>query len=163
MTRQRQPEIDLHINGKNLLLLGIFDGWQARLVLGPDLDDVGVSLFLDTTSVCAAAGSASDVDVGDKLFSFRSRSVEALGKGRYRVVGDFTGAEPTRELALSLETPVGHTAMVALSFDAQKKDFGDNWSHLVQNTSLVGADSGDDGSPRREAVAWLRTPDIAAA
>ena len=159
----QHPGIDLHINGRNLLLLGIFDGWQSRLVLGPDLDDVGVSLFVDTTSVRAGDPEGDDVDAGARLFSFRSRSVEALGKGRYRIVGDFTGAEPARELALSLESPMGHTPLIALSFNAQKKDFGDNWSSLVENTTLVGRASGQDEGPQREAAAWLTPPEVAAA
>jgi polyisoprenoid-binding protein YceI len=158
----QHPGIDLRINGKNLLLLGNFNGWQSRLVLGPDLDDVGVSLFVDTTSVRAGDAHGDDIAVGDRLFSFRSRSVEALGKGRYRVVGDFTGAEPTREIELNVETPMGHTALIALSFEAQKKDFGDNWGSLVENTTLFGSIHDGEG-PQREAAAWLRAPNVAAA
>ena len=151
-----RPGIDLRINGKNLLLSGTFSGWQSRLVLGPDLDDVGVSLFVDTTSV------GSD-DAPEKLFSFRSRSVESLGKGRYRVMGDFTGAQPTRELEFKVETPMGHTPLIALSFDAERKDFGDHWSSLVENTTLFGKLENEGDGPQREASGWLTVPNVAAA
>jgi polyisoprenoid-binding protein YceI len=151
-----RPALDLHIHGKGLLLSGTFGGWQSRLVLGPDLDDVGVSLFVDSTSV------GTDVDVGKKLFSFRSRSVESLGRGKYRVIGDFTGAEPTRELAIDVETPLGHTPLIALSFDAEKKDFGAGYPALVENATLFDKAKDEDG-PQREAAGWLVVPNIAAA
>jgi polyisoprenoid-binding protein YceI len=157
----RRPEIDLEIHGKNLLLSGAFGAWQSRLVLGPDLDDVGLNLFVDSTSVRSATAGA-DADVGDKLFSFRSRDVVSLGKGKYRVMGDFTGAEETRPLEVSIETPMGHTPHFVISFAAEKKDFGPRWSSLVDNATLFGK-AGDEDGPRREAAGWLMIPDVAAA
>jgi polyisoprenoid-binding protein YceI len=152
-----RPAIDLQIHGKGLLLSGTFGGWQSRLVLGPDLDDVGVSLFVDSTSV------GSDVDRSEKLFSFRSREVASLGKGRYRVIGDFTGAEATRELAVDVETPLGHTPLIAVSFEAEKKDFGaTGYQALVENATLFGKAADADG-PQREAAGWIVTPEVAAA
>jgi hypothetical protein len=152
-----RPSIDLEIRGKGLLLSGTFGAWQSRLVLGPDLDDVGVNFFVDSTSV------RSDVDVGPKLFSFRSHDVVSLGRGKYRVTGDFTGAEPTRPLEVSVETPLGHTPHIIVSFAAEKKDFGDGWSSLLDNATLFGkADDADDG-PHREAAGWLTVPAVAAA
>jgi polyisoprenoid-binding protein YceI len=152
------PGIALQINGKGLLVTGNFGGWQSRLVLGPDLDQVGVNLFVDATSV----RNRSDEDVGQKLFSFRSRSVASTGRGRYRLVGDFTGAEPTRELEMEMETTLGHTPLFVLSFAAEKKDFGDHWGSLVENAAPFGIGR-DDGGPVREATAWLRAPQLAAA
>ncbi|HVZ73709.1 MAG TPA: YceI family protein [Polyangia bacterium] len=156
----RQPAVDLRISGKNLLLSGSFEGWQSRLVLGPDLDDVNVSLFVDATSV--GLRPANDTSPADRLFSFRSKSVESLGKGRFRVIGDFTGAEPERELAVDVETPLGHTALIALTFAARKGDFGDYWDRLVENATLFDAHPAGEG-PQREAAGWLRTPVLAAA
>ncbi|MDB4980309.1 MAG: hypothetical protein JWM82_1061 [Myxococcales bacterium] len=153
-----RPGIDLHITGKNLLLSGTFAGWQSRLVLGPDLDDVGLSLFVDSTSV-----QGQDVAAEDKLFTFRSRAVDNLGKGRYRVTGDFTGAQPSRELSVDVETPLGHTAIIALSFAAQKKDFGEHWQSLVENATLLGAERPTNDGPQREAAGWLTAPNVAAA
>jgi polyisoprenoid-binding protein YceI len=154
-----RPAIDLHIHGKGLLLNGTFAGWQSRLILGPDLDDVGVSLFVDSTSVGANIRKAADAS--DKLFSFRSRSVESLGRGRYRVIGDFTGAEATREMALDVETPLGHTPLIAVSFAAEKKDFGEGYQALVENANLF--DRPDEEGPRPEAAGWLVVPEVGSA
>src|ERR1700751_5824388 len=99
-----RPDIDLEIHGKGLLLSGVFGAWQSRLILGPDLDDVGVNLFIYSTSV----RGARDVGVGKKLFSFRSRNVVPLGSGQYRVLGDFTNADETRLLEIAVESPLGH-------------------------------------------------------
>jgi polyisoprenoid-binding protein YceI len=156
-----RPAIDLHIHGKGLLLSGTFAGWQSRLILGPDLDDVGVSLFVDSTSVGLDSGKKK-ADDSDKLFSFRSKSVESLGRGRYRVIGDFTGAEPTRELALDVETPLGHTPLIAVSFAAEKKDFGEGYQALVENANLFDKDGEDEG-PRPEAAGWLVIPEVGSA
>jgi polyisoprenoid-binding protein YceI len=156
-----RPAIDLHIHGKGLMLSGTFAGWQSRLILGPDLDDVGVSLFVDSTSV--GVGTAKDVDKNEKLFSFRSKSVEALGRGRYRVIGDFTGAEPTRELALDVETPLGHTPLIAVSFAAEKKDFGDGYQALVESANLFDDEEGAADGPRPEAAGWLVVPEVGSA
>jgi hypothetical protein len=158
-----RPAVDLQINGKGLLLSGTFGSWQSRLVLGPDLDDVGISLFVDSTSV-----RPTDVAPEDKLFTFRSRSVDNLGRGRFRVIGDFSpggggGAELPRELSVDVETPLGHTAIIALSFSAQKQDFGAHWQSLVENTTLFGAERPTNDGPQREAAGWLTIPNVAAA
>src|SRR5579863_8246921 len=101
----QRSDIDLEIHGRGLLLSGVFGAWQSRLILGPDLDDVGVNLFIDSTSV----RDERDVDVGHKLFSFRSRDVVPMGQGQYRVLGDFSNGEQTHPLEIAVETPLGHT------------------------------------------------------
>ena len=153
-----RPDIDLEIHGKGLLLSGVFGAWQSRLVLGPDLDDVGINLFIDSTS----ARGADKVDTSEKLFSFRSREVVPLGKGQYRVRGDFTGADATRPIEVDVETPLGHTPHIVVSFTAEKKDFGDRWSSLVESATLFGKNE-DESGPRREAAAWLTVPTVGAA
>jgi hypothetical protein len=156
-----RPDIDLEIHGKGLLLSGVFGAWQSRLVLGPDLDDVGVNLFIDSTSV---RGTGQPEPPVDKLFSFRSREVVPLGNGQYRVLGEFTGAddEVPRPLEVEVETPLGHTPHIVVSFTAEKKDFGDQWNSLVESATLFGKDE-DGGGPHREAVGWLTVPTVAAA
>jgi hypothetical protein len=152
-----RPSLDLQIHGKGLLLSGTFTGWQSQLILGPDLDDVGVCLFVDATSV----GPSNDV--GENLFSFRSRSVEPAGKGKYRVLGDFTCADATRELAIDVETPLGHTPLIAVSFAAARKDFAAAaWASLVENATILDGPA-DDAGPQPEAAAWLTPPHLAAA
>jgi hypothetical protein len=152
-----RPDIDLEIHGKGLLLSGVFGAWQSRLVLGPDLDDVGVNLFIDSTSV----RGAPDIAPHEKLFSFRSREVVPLGKGQYRVIGDFTGADETRSLEVDVETPLGHTPHIVVSFTAEKKDFGARWNSLVENATLFGKGEDDEGGPHREAAGWLTVPTVA--
>jgi hypothetical protein len=153
-----RPDIDLEIHGKGLLLSGTFGAWQSRLVLGPDLDDVGINLFVDATSA-----RAGDVAGATRLFSFRSHDVVSLGKGKYRVLGDFTGAAETRPLELNVQTPLGHTPHIVVSFAAAKKDFGDQWSSLVENATLFGKAEDADAGPHREAAGWLTVPIVAAA
>ena len=153
----QRPEIDLEIHGKGLLLSGVFGAWQSRLVLGPDLDDVGVNLFVDSTSV-----RNGPVEAREKLFSFHGHDVVSLGRGKYRVKGDFTGAEATRPLEISLETPLGHTPHIVVSFAAERKDFGAHWGSLVEHATLFGRTEEDEG-PRREAAGWLTVPEVAAA
>jgi hypothetical protein len=152
-----RPDIDLEIHGKGLLLSGVFGAWQSRLVLGPDLDDVGVNLFIDSTSV----RGDREITPHEKLFSFRSREVVPLGKGQYRVLGDFTGADDeTRPIEVDVETPLGHTPHIVVSFMAEKKDFGERWNSLVENATLFGNNEDEDG-PRREAAGWLTVPPVA--
>jgi hypothetical protein len=158
----QRPDIDLEIHGKGLLLSGVFGAWQSRLVLGPDLDDVGINLFIDSTSVRGT--TQINIEAPERLFSFRSREVFPLGKGQYRVLGDFTGADETRTLEVDVETPLGHTPHIVVSFNAEKKDFGAGWSSLVENATLFGKDDDGEGSgPQREAAGWLTTPTVGAA
>jgi hypothetical protein len=160
MTENARPDIDLEIHGKGLLLSGVFGAWQSRLVLGPDLDDVGVNLFIDSTSV----RGDREITPHETLFSFRSREVVPLGKGQYRVLGDFTGADEneTRPLEVDVETPLGHTPHIVVSFMAEKKDFGERWNSLVENATLFGkGDEDESGGPRREAAGWLTVPPVA--
>jgi hypothetical protein len=154
-----RPDIDLEIHGKGLLLSGVFGAWQSRLVLGPDLDDVGVNLFIDSTSV----RGAREIAPHEKLFSFRSREVVPLGKGQYRVLGDFTGADETRPLEVDVETPLGHTPHIVVSFNAERKDFGARWNSLVESATLFGKSEDEDGGPHREAAGWLTVPTVGAA
>jgi polyisoprenoid-binding protein YceI len=154
-----RPDIDLEIHGKGLLLSGVFGAWQSRLVLGPDLDDVGINLFIDSTSV----RGARELNPSEKLFSFRSREVVPLGKGQYRVLGDFTGADATRPLEVDVETPLGHTPHIVVSFMAERKDFGERWGSLVENATLFGKGDDEEGGPHREAAGWLTVPVVAAA
>jgi polyisoprenoid-binding protein YceI len=151
-----RPNLDLKISGKGLMLSGSFGGWQSQLVLGPDLDDVGVCLFVDATSV----GPSNDV--GNNLFSFRSRSVEPVGKGKYRVLGDFTCADATRELAVDVETPLGHTPLIAVSFAAERKDFGSAWTSLVEHATILDGPA-EGAGPQPESAAWMTPPHLAAA
>jgi hypothetical protein len=147
-----RPSIELDVGGSDFLLRGRFEDWESGLAFGPDLDRVNVRLAIDATS---------GVRSGPSLFAFHSRNVHAEGNGSYRAVGTFTGPDGARPTEMFIESPPGHTALVALTFTAKKQDFGDGWHDLIQNAVPFVART-EDG-PVRSAHAWLLAPDLAAA
>jgi hypothetical protein len=149
-----RPCVAVDIAGDGLLLRGHFRAWESGLSFGPDLDRIGVRLAVDATS--AAAG-----DHDGCLFSFRSRSVEAVGSGTFRADGVLEGARGARPLDVVVETPPGHSAVFILSFGADKGDLGERWHDLIEN--VVPFPRAKDGEPVRLAHAWLTPPVLAAA
>jgi hypothetical protein len=147
-----RPSIELDVGGSDFLLRGKFADWESGLAFGPDLDRVSVRLAIDATS---------GVRSGPTLFAFHSRNVHAEGNGSYRAVGTFAGPQGERSTEMFIESPPGHTALVALTFTAKKQDFGDGWHDLIQN-AVPFVPKGDDG-PVRSAHAWLLAPELAAA
>jgi hypothetical protein len=147
-----RPNVELDVRGGDFLLLGKFADWESGLAFGPDLDRVTVRLSIDATS---------GVVGGKDLFSFYSREVEPFGRGAHRAVGTFTGPEAARPGELLIESPLGHTALVAVTFDARKRDFGDGWHDLIQNVVPFGEKP--DSGPLRSSRAWLVAPQLAAA
>jgi hypothetical protein len=148
-----RPSVDLDVGGGDFMLRGKFADWASGLAFGPDLDRVSVRLAIDATS---------GVSSGGDLFAFYSRSVEPFGHGAYRAVGTFSGAEfKERPGEILIESPPGHTALIAVTFDARKEEFGDGWHDLIQKAVPFG-ERPDDG-PVRSARAWLVAPQLAAA
>jgi hypothetical protein len=147
-----RPNLDLDVGGGDFLLRGRFADWESGLAFGPDLDRVSIRLAIDATS---------GVTSGRDLFHFYSREVEPFGQGAYRAVGTFTGAEGARPGEMLIESPLGHTALIAVTFDARKGEFGEGWHDLIQNSVPFG-ERPDEG-PVRSARAWLVTPQLAAA
>lgn len=147
-----RPSIDLDVGGGDFLLRGRFADWESGLAFGPDLERVSVRLAIDATS------GTTD---GRDLFAFHSRHVEPFGRGAYRAVGTFTGAAGARPAEMLIESPMGHTALIAVTFDARKADFGEGWHELIQNAVPFG-ERPDEG-PVRSARGWLVAPQLAAA
>ncbi len=147
-----RPSIDLDVGGNDFMLRGKFADWESGLAYGPDLDRVNVRLAIDATSGVTSGGT---------LFGFYSRDVHPMGNGSYRAVGIFTGARGPRSGELFIESPPGHTALIAVNFTATKQDFGDGWRDLIENAVPMG-DRSEDG-PARMAHAWLVAPQLAAA
>jgi hypothetical protein len=147
-----RPSIDLDVGGPDFMLRGKFADWESGLAFGPDLDRVNVRLAIDATS---------GVTSGHNLFSFYSREVQPTGNGSYRAVGIFTGARGPRSGEIFIESPPGHTALIAVNFTATKQDFGDGWRDLIENAVPMG-DPSEEG-PVRMAHAWLVAPRLAAA
>jgi len=147
-----RPSIDLDVGGNDFLLRGKFADWESSLAYGPDLDRVNVRLAIDATS---------GVTSGRDLFSFYSRDVQPMGNGSYRATGEFRGAHGPRTGELLIESPLGHTALIAVTFAATKQDFGDGWRDLIENARPA-AEPDEDG-PARMARGWLVAPQLAAA
>jgi hypothetical protein len=147
--------IDLDIAGDDFLLQGRFSDWESGLAFGPDLDRVRVRLAIDATSTPA------DVADGPRLFAFHGRKVESLGAGRYRAVGTFSGPRGAKAMEMTLDSPLGHTALIVVTFSAKKQDFGDGWHDLIANIVPFPGPGEDDRV--RAAHAWLITPPLAAA
>lgn len=135
------------------MLQGNFSDWESGLAVGPDLDRVRVRLAIDATSAAPATGRS--------LFAFHGRKVESKGGGRYRAVGTFSGPRGAKAMELTLESPLGHTALIVVTFAAKKQDFGDGWHDLIAN-EVPFVERADD-RPTRMAHAWLLTPHLAAA
>ena len=113
---------------------------------------------IDATSTRAEAADA------DSLFAYHGREVESLGEGRYRVIGTFTGPEGAKAMEMIVESPLGHTALIVVTFAAKKQDFGDGWHDLIANVvPFREQGAGEDDGPVRLAHAWLVTPPVAAA
>jgi hypothetical protein len=150
--------IDLDIAGGDLMLQGPFSDWESGLAVGPDLDQVGVKLAIDATSVASAMGADKSAR---SLFAFHSRQVESIGPASYRAVGTFTGPLGARALEMEVSSPLGHTALVVVSFSAKRQDFGAGWHDLMAN--VVPFVEAVDGMPTRPAHAWLLPPPLASA
>jgi len=153
--RLPRPSVGLDVAGANLMLRGRFSDWDSALTLGSNLDRVGLQLAVDATS-------ASDDRSRPDLFSFHSRSVEAhRTRGNYTAHGVFTGPAGSKPMDVEVRTPPGHSALFLLSFTADKTDFGDGWSDLMEKTTPWQPPT--EGEPARQAYAWLMRPVLAAA
>jgi hypothetical protein len=64
-------------------------------------------------------------------------------------------------MELTLESPLGHTALIVMNFAAKKNDFGDGWHDLIAN--VVPIVEREEAGPVRMAHAWLLTPPLGAA
>ena len=62
---------------------------------------------------------------------------------------------------MQLETLNEHSALVLLSFQAQKADFGAEWTQLLSNVVPFATARG--AQPTKPAHAWLTVPALAAA
>ena len=154
LPRQPRRSVDLDISGGDFMLQGHFSDWESALAVGPDLDRVNVRLAIDATS-------ARDGGAGRSLFSFHSRSVEATGPASYRALGTFTGPGGSYAMEIQIESPLGHTALIILTFNGKRQDFGNGWHDLIAN--VVPFVDAEEGVPTRPAHAWLVPPPLGAA
>jgi hypothetical protein len=157
-TPNARRSVDLDIAGDDFMLQGHFSDWESGLAFGPDLDRVRVRLAIDATSTPTGGG------LGRSLFAFHGRKTESLGGGRYRVVGTFSGPRGAKAMEMTVESPLGHTALIVVTFAAKKQDFGEGWHDLIANVvPFRDPGQGEDEGPVRAAHAWLVTPPLGAA
>ena len=145
------------------MLKGRFVDWESGVMMGPDLDQLQVRLAIDATSARIDSGEPSQAS----LFSFRGRDATALAAGFYQVDGELDGALGTRAMQAQVETPIEHSPVFVLSFQANKSDFGANWTRLLSNVVPLGARLGTSGRGAERssmpAYGWLTVPHLAAA
>jgi hypothetical protein len=151
--------IDLDISGPDLMLSGRFQDWDSGVTMGPDLDQLQVRLAIDATS---ATNNPVTPVTGPALFAFRGRDASPIGTGVYQVDGELTSATGARPMQMLVETPIEHSAVFLLSFQANKRDLGPGWTHLLSSVVPFTRRS-DDESPAMPAHAWLTVPILAAA
>ena len=150
--------VNLDIAGDDFMLQGNFSDWESGLAFGPDLDRVRLRLAIDTTSTLPEAPDRAS------LFTFHAREVASQGKGRYRAIGTFTGPRGAKAMEMTVESPLGHTALIVVTFSARKQDFGDGWHDLIANVVPFGEQGeGDEERPMRSAHAWLLPPPLGTA
>jgi len=162
--------IDLDITGPDLMLTGRFQDWDSGVSMGPDLDQLQVRLAIDATSAKADllhdlhhdAFQLADTVKTPPLFAFRGRHAVPVAAGVYQVEGELTSATGAHALQVIVETPIEHSAVFLLSFQARKSDLGAGWTHLLSNVVPFTRRSNDD-SPTMPAHAWLTLPTLAAA
>jgi hypothetical protein len=158
-THQSNAGIDLDIAGPDLLLSGRFSDWDAGVSMGPDLDQLQIRLAIDATSATTLDALRASADE-PALFGFRGRDATPVSSGVYQVDGELSSPVGTRPLQVLVETPIQHSAVFLLSFQARKSDFGPAWTQLLSNVVPFAP---REGTPAMPAHAWLTLPTLAAA
>ena len=163
MTTQRwnidQTHSDVHFSVRHMVVSKV-RGRFTKLTGSLELDEDDL-----TRSSVAATIDASSIDTGTEQrdahlrspdffdvekfpeLGFRSKRVEKLGGDRYRVVGDLTIRDVTREIALDAEyggrakdpwgnERVGFVATTALD----RKDFGLGWNQVLEAGGVLVGD-----------------------
>ncbi|WP_342379175.1 YceI family protein [Myxococcus stipitatus] len=132
---------------------GRFTRFEGKVVVpGDDLTQGSVEVKIDASSIDTGVEqrdnhlrSADFFDVGafPKLI-FRSKRVQDAGKGRYRVVGDLTIRDVTREVVLEAELlgkvkdPWGNDRLAfQASTGIERKDFGLSWNQALEAGGLL--------------------------
>jgi polyisoprenoid-binding protein YceI len=122
---------------------------------GKDVSAVKADTTIDATTITtnnekrdAHLKSADFFDVNAfPTITFKSKRAEAVGKGRFKLIGDLTMRGKTKEVVLDVEGPtdpvtvqnsqrVGATATTTLN----RQDFGVSWSRTMDGGGYVVGD-----------------------
>lgn len=131
---------------------GRFTRYEGRLFLNGDLTKAQAEVKIDAASIDTQV-EARDTHLRSQDFFdvaafprviFRSRRVEAAGAERYRVVGDLTVRDVTREVVLEAELlgrVVDPFGTERLAFSARtsidRKDFGLVWNKALETGGVL--------------------------
>lgn len=138
---------------------GRFASWSGDLKLDTnDLSQSQVSVEIEAASIDTGVADRDthlrsadffDVERFPKL-SFRSTRIESLGGNRYRIHGELTIRDVTREVALETEyagtgkDPWGNErAAFTASTSVNRKDFGLAWNQVLETGGVLVGDKVD--------------------
>ena len=123
-----------------------------------DLTKATLDVTIDASSIDTGVGQRDDHLRSDDFFGveqfpelrYRSKRIEKLGEDHYRVIGDLTIRDVTREVPLDVEyggqgkDPWGNQR-VAFSARAalDRKDFGLKWNQVLEAGGLLVGDKVD--------------------
>jgi polyisoprenoid-binding protein YceI len=117
-----------------------------------NLKESKVEAIIDATSIDtrepkrdAHLKSADFFDVANfPTITFRSRSIEPAGAGKYKVVGDLTMRGVTKEVALDVDGPTAEVQMqntfrtgASATTHVNRKDFGVSWNRALDAGGVV--------------------------
>ncbi|AGC42738.1 hypothetical protein MYSTI_01390 [Myxococcus stipitatus DSM 14675] len=132
---------------------GRFTRFEGKVVVpGDDLAQGSVEVKIDASSIDTGVEQRDnhlrspdffDASAFPKLI-FRSKRVQDAGKGHYRVVGDLTIRDVTREVVLETELlgkvkdPWGNERLAfQASTSIDRKDFGLSWNQALEAGGLL--------------------------
>jgi polyisoprenoid-binding protein YceI len=119
---------------------------------GKDVKSIVVDVAIDVTAI--STGSAGrDKDLRSEGFfdttkfpnmTFKSKRIEPVGNGKFKMVGDLTIRDNTREVVLDVEGPsavmktqrgvlIGATATTTIN----RRDFGINYNRMIEALPVV--------------------------
>jgi polyisoprenoid-binding protein YceI len=127
---------------------GRFAGWSGSLELDPgDLSRSAVEVEIDASSIDTGVGDRDDHLRSGGFFdvehfptvAFKSRQVEHEGGDRYRILGDLTIRDVTREVVLETEyggkgkDPYGNQRVAFTAHTSiDRRDFGLTWNQVLE-------------------------------
>ena len=135
---------------------GSFGKVEGTIVYdGSNVAGIKADATVDTTTITtnnekrdAHLKSPDFFDVANNpTITFKSKRAEAVGKGRFKLIGDLTMRGKTKEVVLDVEGPtdpitaqnstrVGATATTTLN----RQDFGVSWSRALDGGGVVVSD-----------------------
>jgi hypothetical protein len=149
----RDPAVELHLRGEDLVVEGRFDHWMPVSMESTEAEQGALQLLFDVTGVAPANANAPT----DQLLSFTSGAVERVANGALVAAGVLRhGLDEVHAQAL-IQTPTAHTPFVAITLSFDRERMSELWDRF---SALLAARSRDAQLMPR---AWPKEPMLAAA